>query len=173
MENLEISRQFETTKEALFAAWTEPEQLKQWWKPLGKQLSSVENNLSEGGEVKYVFDEGSLIIDGKYEKVVANELLEYSWNWHLKSDVVEDAPYKLTVQFKGEGESSTISIEQTGFENAESVHPHKQGWEQGLDQLSQHLSGNSTDSPTSELGEQKPPVSGYNETPEQLKVGGE
>jgi len=48
MENkdsqMNISKQFSCSKEKLFAAWTSPEQLKQWWKPLGKQLKEFINN---------------------------------------------------------------------------------------------------------------------------------
>lgn len=173
--NLQISKQFECSKETLYQAWTEPEQLKQWWKPLGKQLANVTNNIAEGGDVAYAFEDGSLKIDGQYQKVEAPDLLEYTWNWHLKENAIEDADYKLSVKFEGDESNSTLSITQEGFKSAESVQPHKQGWEQGLGQLKQFVSAKgklNSEETSNEAGEQKPPVSGYNETPEQLKVGG-
>ncbi len=95
---LAVNKQFKCAKQALYTAWTDGEQLKQWWKPLGKQLSSVENDTRQGGTVRYRFDEDSLTISGEYEKVEP-DLLEYTWNWELPAEPVKDANYKLTVHF--------------------------------------------------------------------------
>ena len=181
--NLNVSKQFNCSKEALYNAWTQPEQLKQWWKPMGNTLTDVVNDIKEGGEVRYVFADNRLTIDGKYEKVQGHESLEYTWNWHMTSEPIPDAPYKLTVQFEGDENNSIISIMQTGFKNDESVQPHKQGWEQGLQQLQDFLSnGNSGGGATNASNEisdtekaveqNMPPMTGYMETPEQAKVAG-
>jgi uncharacterized protein YndB with AHSA1/START domain len=180
--NLNVSRQFSCSKEALYSAWTQPEQLKKWWKPMGNTLTDVVNDIKEGGEVKYVFAGNRLTIDGKYEKVQEHGLLEYTWNWHMTSEPIQEAPYKLSVQFDGDENNSTISITQTGFKDDESVQPHKKGWEQSLHQLQDYLSnGNSGDgsnassgvSDTEKAAEQNmPPMTGYMETPEQTKVAG-
>ncbi|MEJ7768255.1 MAG: SRPBCC family protein [Chitinophagaceae bacterium] len=172
MATLDLSNDFNCSKEKLYSAWTEPEQLKQWWKPLGKQLVEVVNDLVEGGSVSYRFNDDSLLIDGNYEQVTNQELLVYTWNWHIKAEPVNDASYKLTVNFKGDENNSSLSIRQDGFESEESIHPHQHGWEQGLDQLKQYL-GNEESAPSDEDSEtHQPPVTGYNETPEQAKVGG-
>lgn len=174
VSNLEISKQFESPKEQLYKAWTDAEQLKLWWKPMGKQLAEVTNDLSEGGAVKYSFEGGDLTIDGTYEKVTPGELLEYTWNWHSAEQTIEDASYKLSVKFTGEGNESTISITQQGFNNKESVQPHQHGWEQGLQQLHDYLSKETNESTSADGADAggKPPITGYNETPEQEKVAG-
>jgi uncharacterized protein YndB with AHSA1/START domain len=171
MSTLEVSKDFQSSRESLFNAWTDPEQLKQWWKPLGKQLVAVENSLQEGGTVAYHFDDGNLAIDGKYEKVVNQELLEYTWNWHFSVEPINDADYKLSVRFEGDESHSSIYITQEGFKNEESIQPHRQGWEQGLEQLKSHLNDQGQQPHGSSLS-QEPPVAGYNEAPEQVKVGG-
>lgn len=169
--NLEVSKQFQCSKETLYKAWTDPEQLKQWWKPMGKRLTEVENNITEGGEVRYTFENNSPKIDGKYVKVDDHNVLEYTWNWHLSTEQTEDSAYKLSVRFEGDENKSSIFIAQYGFKNQESVQPHKHGWEQGLKQLHEYLSGSSNNQQSLQ-GQQKPPITGYNETPEQLKVAG-
>ncbi len=146
---------------------------------MGKQLTDVSNNITEGGDVNYIFEHSSLTIDGRYEKVVENELLEYTWNWHLASQPGEGV-YKLSVRFSGDENKAEISITQEGFSNDEAVLPHKQGWEQGLQQLQHFLSNRQNNASASDggnsgenvSGQQKPPITGYNETPEQLKVAG-
>jgi uncharacterized protein YndB with AHSA1/START domain len=182
--NLTVSKEFNCSKDALYDAWTQPEQLKQWWKPVGNTLTDVVNDIKDGGEVKYMFKDNLLTIDGKYEKVEDHSLLEYTWNWHLKAEHAEGAAYKLSVRFDGDNNSSSITVTQNGFQSEESVQPHRQGWEQGLQQLQDYLSGkNSSDNSASgtnnnesreEEAEEKymPPVTGYNETEEQAKVGG-
>ncbi|TKK67457.1 SRPBCC domain-containing protein [Ilyomonas limi] len=187
--NLTISKELNCSKEAAYNAWTQPEQLKQWWKPMGKKLADVINDIKEGGEVKYVFENNSLIIDGRYEKVEEHSLLEYTWNWHLKLEREENAAYKLSVHFEGDNSHAAIRITQAGFESEEHVQPHKQGWEEGLQQLQDYLTGNNNVGKNGlnsnnadrddikereEMAEEKymPPVTGYNETEEQDKVGG-
>ncbi len=54
---LETSKEFSVPAEQLYEAWTEPEQLKQWWKPIGNQLKEVHNDLKKGGRVAYKFSE--------------------------------------------------------------------------------------------------------------------
>ncbi|WP_207493812.1 SRPBCC family protein [Aridibaculum aurantiacum] len=173
MSSINISRSFEVPVEKLFAAWTEPALLKQWWKPLGNQLKDVVNDLNESGTVRYEFQDG-LVIKGKYETVKPTEILVYTWKWSLQEAAVDDSNYKLHIHFSQEGTGSIIKIEQEGFETEEHVKPHTKGWEEGLDQLAafvqQQSEGGSGDGEQHEVG--KPPVTGYNETPEQQKVGG-
>ena len=136
---LEVSKHFSETTEQLFAAWTEGEQLKMWWKPMNNSLTEISNDLKQGGAVKYVFETG-LIISGNYEEVSKNEKLVYSWNWNFPKDEIKNASYKLSVKFIKEDEGSTLNILQTSFENEESMLPHKEGWEKGLNDLARYLS---------------------------------
>lgn len=136
---LEVSKHFKETTEKLYAAWTEEAQLKKWWRPMNTSLTEVINDLTKGGKVKYDFENG-LIISGTYAEVIENEKLVYSWDWHFPKDEIKNAPYKLSVIFKPESEGSAIHVLQENFENDESMLPHKQGWEQGLNDLAEYLS---------------------------------
>jgi uncharacterized protein YndB with AHSA1/START domain len=140
MENtsqLEVSKEFTCSKEELFKAWTDEEELKQWWKPLNKHLEHVINEIEPGGTVKYVFDNNSLVIDGKYEKVEDN-LLEYTWRWHL-AQPADKADYKLIVRFEEKEGNSILSVTQLGFNEQHTIEPHKQGWEQALQHLDEFI----------------------------------
>lgn len=132
---INISKQFNCSKEDLFKAWTEEDELKQWWKPLGKELGQMTNELRKGGTVQYIFENGNLTIEGQYEKVEENRLLEYTWNWHLATKQIEDADYKLSVSFEGDETTSTLSVTQFGFNDEKGIEPHRLGWEQALEAL--------------------------------------
>ena len=169
MAKLQISKDFSCSKEKLFSAWTNPAQLTAWWKPLGKELANVENNIEPGGAVSYRFAEDQLLIDGVYSKVEGKELLEYTWSWHVSAEPLKDSAYTLSVRFNGDETKSSIAITQDGFENEESVNPHQEGWEQGLEQLKSYLENG--DQQPSALDNPAKVIAGYHEDPEQVKVG--
>src|SRR5687768_3267135 len=102
MHELQLAKPFKCSIETLYNAWTEPDQLKQWWRPLGKELSVVENDIRVGGRLKYTFGDGQLIIDGNYEEVAPQKLLTYTWNWHFNAETTEDTAFNLTIRFDGD-----------------------------------------------------------------------
>jgi uncharacterized protein YndB with AHSA1/START domain len=136
---VETSKEINAPVEAVYAAWTEPDQLKAWWKPMNNQLGNVVNELNEGGKVDYQFESGKLHISGEYSEVKPNELLAYSWNWEFPDDMVKNGSYKLTVSFSGQDGKSTIKVLQEAAETNESLLPTEQGWEDGLEALKNYV----------------------------------
>mgnify|MGYP003575103302 CR=1 FL=1 len=137
------SKDFPVSADILYRAWTEPDQLKRWWKPMGNQLTDVSAELKEGGEVEYKFkSDGSkdLIIRGKYLEVVPNEKLVYTWRWQAPDEALDDSEYKLSINFQSSGEGSRIDISQEAVNSRESIKPHQHGWEEALNHLSDFLS---------------------------------
>jgi len=138
---IQTSKSFQAGVSALYKAWTQSEQLKQWWNPMGLTLNDVENEITEGGKVTYHFtgEEGtSLTIEGTYQEVQPNERLVYTWNWQLPDEKLNSS-YKLDVTFKGSDEESTISITQNEEEEQESVKPKASAWDDQLQKLAQFL----------------------------------
>ena len=179
-EQLEVKANYEVPVEKLFAAWTDSEQLKQWWKTTGYQLQDVTNDLKPGGTVRYTFENNELEITGEYETVEENKQLVYSWKWVSQKQELSNADYKLSVRFFSEGNGSSIHITQESLQKSEHVHPHKEGWERGLEDLKQFLSGSNNESVNSNNSSNDSGNSnankengGYREDPDQVKVGGE
>lgn len=171
---VEASKSFPVKADQLYKAWTDPEQLKQWWKPMGNTLQEVTNDIKKGGTVRYVFDNDTLIISGEYLEAEENKKLVYTWNWEFPADTVKNADYKLTVNFSDKDNGSEINVLQENFQEDEILLPHKEGWEKGLTDLENFLSGRAT--PAESLhGEAPSPdgeSEGYREDPAQVKVGG-
>jgi uncharacterized protein YndB with AHSA1/START domain len=171
---VEASKSFPVTASQLYNAWTNPEELKQWWKPMGNALKEVVNDIKTGGAVRYIFADNALVISGEYLEVKENEKLVYTWNWELPNDAVRNAAYKLTVNFAGKDNGSEISISQENFQDEEAMLPHRQGWEKGLDELEHFLSGDSSSQPNqqTESTTAGSDTGGYREDAAQVKVGG-
>jgi uncharacterized protein YndB with AHSA1/START domain len=137
--SVHVTKEFAVSKEELYKAWTEEEHLKQWWKPMNKQLTQVENDIREGGRVAYHFDD-NLQIQGEYKEVAEGQKLVYSWNWELPEDSTHKGEYLLTVKFSESGNGSVLDITQENFKHEHSIKPHTSGWEESLEDLKAHLS---------------------------------
>ena len=133
-----VTKHFSAKKEELYKAWTEPQQLKQWWKPLNKQLVEVENDIRQGGTVRYRFED-DLQISGTYKEVEQGSKLVYSWNWDVPDESLQKGEYLLTVLFREEGEGSSIEISQEDIRHEHAIKPHEEGWQEALDALQTHL----------------------------------
>ncbi|HEV7334309.1 MAG TPA: SRPBCC family protein [Flavisolibacter sp.] len=138
---IQVSKSFPVKKEELYKAWTEPGQLKQWWKPMGKQLTEVENDIRQDGSVRYQFED-NLQVSGTYKEVAEGEKLVYSWKWQFPEESIHNGDYMLTIDFKDEGEGSLLAVTQENIEQEHAIKPHEDGWNEALDALHQHVSKN-------------------------------
>jgi uncharacterized protein YndB with AHSA1/START domain len=138
ISKVQVSKSFPASKADLYKAWTDPEQLKQWWKPMNKQLTNVENDIREGGKVVYEFED-NLRIAGEYKEVAEEQRLVYSWNWELPEESTHKGEYLLTVQFSETGNESTLDITQENFHHEHAIKPHEEGWDNALEDLKNHL----------------------------------
>jgi uncharacterized protein YndB with AHSA1/START domain len=139
-QQLNISKRFATTRQNLFKAWTEEEQLKKWWKPMNKALQHVENDIREGGRIVYTFND-NLNIHGEYKQAQEQERLVYSWIWDLPEDSHHKGEYLLTVTFKGDEQECELEVLQQNFKSEHSIQPHHEGWEKALQDLKNYLEG--------------------------------
>ncbi|EOR94256.1 hypothetical protein ADIARSV_2497 [Arcticibacter svalbardensis MN12-7] len=186
VNNIEIKKEFPVSKEALYQAWTNADDLKKWWKPLKATLTEVDNTVEKAGKIKYTFENNGikdfLIITGEYLKVEENAKLVYTWDWVTQEGPLGNASYKLTVNFTDADQGSQIAILQESNSTEEAVMPHQEGWEKSLEDLRTYLTEgqNSTDDqeeeePTTENRSNQDSgsedVAGYREAPDQQKVG--
>lgn len=50
---LEMERHYDAPRERVFAAWTDPEQMRKWWGPSGWTIAFSEADLRPGGSFRY------------------------------------------------------------------------------------------------------------------------
>lgn len=138
---LTASKEFNVSVGTLYKAWTDPEQLKQWWKPMNMTLSEVVNDIKEEGQISYKFEGVSgagLSINGTYQQVQPGQKLVYTWNWELPDDKL-NSQFKLEVTFKSSDSGSSIEITQQQEADQESVKPKEGGWDNELNNLATFL----------------------------------
>ena len=79
---LVVRRTIQATPEELFAAWTEPEQLKKWWGPRPVVCAEAEVDLWVGGSYRIAnrLADGTLLwISGEFELIDPPFKLVYTW----------------------------------------------------------------------------------------------
>jgi uncharacterized protein YndB with AHSA1/START domain len=156
---LKTVKEFNHPAEKVYAAWTEPEQLKQWWQPMNAKLTQVKNDLNVGGEIEYQFStegEEGFNVTGTYSEVVPNERLVYSWVWQLRQNEKED--YQLSVDFASTESGCRLEVRQENFRMQEQLEPHREGWEQGLSSLASYLDRSGTSKPAGTIEDHIPVV---------------
>ena len=139
-----VTRLFDAPRERVFEAWTDPEQVAQWWGPHGFTTTTDEMSVTPGGVWRFVMhgpdgrDYKNKII---YTEVVRPERLVYR---HAGEDEHEDVRFHVTVTFEAQGRKTLLtmrSVFATAQERDDVVEKYGalEGARQTLERLAQHV----------------------------------
>jgi uncharacterized protein YndB with AHSA1/START domain len=137
---LEIRRTIKASPERVFAAWTDPVQLRKWWGPMHVTCSAAEVDLRAGGRYRLVnelADGGTIVIVGEFLEVSPPDRLVYSW----RIDGDEGPVERVTVRFEPCGDATEIVIVHERIRDLATHRGHDAGWNGCLDGLEAHLAG--------------------------------
>jgi uncharacterized protein YndB with AHSA1/START domain len=136
--SLRIERGYDATPEEVFDAWTTPEVLRRWWAVHPDGSTPVaEVDLRVGGRYRLSMegpDGERHTVGGEYSEVDRPRRLVYSWQWELDSGEPGHIS-TVTVQFRGEGERTTVVLEHTDLPDSDSRDRHAHGWAACMDIL--------------------------------------
>jgi uncharacterized protein YndB with AHSA1/START domain len=82
--SLEIKRLIKAPRDRVYAAWTDPAQLKEWWGPESVRTRNLVADARVGG--KYRWDltnpEGEeMTVFGEYRELVPGKKIVFTWKW--------------------------------------------------------------------------------------------
>jgi uncharacterized protein YndB with AHSA1/START domain len=137
--SLRLERTFDAPPEAVFDAWTNPEVLKRWWRATAAMRTSLaEIDLRVGGAYRLSMEDPEAgtahTVSGEYSEVVRPERLVYTWCWEQGGDQAGHVS-RVSVEFLGHGERTTVVLEHTGLQSEESAERHRHGWTGCIDSL--------------------------------------
>ncbi len=129
-------RTIRATPERIFAAWTEPEQLRIWWGPRPVVCRDAVVELRPGG--RYRIDnelpDGKIVtIEGEFQVVERPRLLVYTWR------AGEDRKSRVTVRFEARGDTTDVIVVHEQIPNEAVRQSHEQGWGGCLDGLERYF----------------------------------
>ena len=134
------SRLVRADRQAVFDAWTRPEQIKRWWGPPPYTCPVAEIDLRVGGSFRLanLGPEGEMIwISGKFNRVEVPSALSYSWQ--LSTQPPE--PSLVHVEFVEHPEGTEVRVHHERFANVEQRDLHADGWAGCLGKLAEMIEG--------------------------------
>lgn len=134
---LVVQRTIAATPERLFAAWTEPEQLRRWWGPDGATCVDPEVDLRVGGRYRIgnrLADGSEVWIVGEFEVIERPHRLIYSWRLEGSAAAVE----RVTVRFEGRGATTEVIVSHARIASTTLRDQHLHGWDGCLAGLSRY-----------------------------------
>jgi uncharacterized protein YndB with AHSA1/START domain len=135
---LVLRRTFDASRERLFAAWTTPEVIREFFGPGDVTIENVEIDARPGGAYRIDFkraDGEGLTARGIYRELRSSEKIVCTWAWDEDDPALEKETL-LTIEFFDRNGQTELVLTHELFRDAQQRDNHKEGWSAILDKLS-------------------------------------
>ena len=138
--SLTLKRRIKAAPEKIFAAWTDPQKLAQWFGPADTVAGSVEAlvDVRVGGRYQMRFRGTSgeqHQVGGEYREVVPDRRLVFTWAWQT----TPERQSLVTITIVPDGEGSLFTLQHEQFFDAAARDGHERGWTGTLEKLDRYL----------------------------------
>jgi uncharacterized protein YndB with AHSA1/START domain len=140
-----IKRTFDAPRELLWAVWTDPKHVMQWWGPHDYGNPLVEFDLRPGGKLRMHMQapDGTIFVThGAFEDIVAPERLVFLMSVEFEAGVV-GIEARTTVTFRENNGKTDLTMHQTYLNVApfarDAVGGANAGWTQSFEKLDDYL----------------------------------
>ena len=135
--SLEIERFIKAPRDRVYAAWTDPAQLRQWFGPESVQTHDLVTDVRVGG--KYHWDLSSpegerMTVRGEYRELQPGKKIVFTWQWD-DDEVWESRTSVVTVELEDAEGGTQLRLKHEQLPSEESRDRHNQGWNSVLDKL--------------------------------------
>ena len=139
---MEIKRVINAPRARVYAAWTDPAQLKEWFGPENVQTRQLVADTRVGG--KFVWDlinsDGEkMTMRGEYRELQPGKRIVFSWQWQDDEDW-ENHISVVTVELADAEGGTELRLTHEQLPNEESRDGHTRGWNSALDKLGKFFS---------------------------------
>ena len=134
---LEISRVIEAPRDRVYAAWTDLEQLKQWFGPENVKTRELVADARAGGTFRWdiINSEGEeMTMRGEFRELQPDKKIVFSWQWE-DDEIWENHTSVVTVELYDRDGGTELRLTHEQLPNEESRDGHTRGWESALDKL--------------------------------------
>jgi uncharacterized protein YndB with AHSA1/START domain len=135
--SLEIKRFINAPRDRVYAAWTDPAQMKQWWGPEGVRTRSFTADARIGG--KYRWDlcnlEGEeMTVHGEYRELIPGKKIVFTWKWD-DDEAWRNTSSVVTVELSDRDGGTELRLIHEKLPSEESRDRHTEGWKSVLEKL--------------------------------------
>jgi uncharacterized protein YndB with AHSA1/START domain len=142
---MEMTRVFDAPRKVVFAAWTDPKQVAQWWGPTGFTNPVCELDVRPGGAILIHMraPDGTVYpMAGVYKEIVPPERLVFT-SVALDKDGKAMFENLNTVIFSEHNGKTTVELRAQVVKSSAAAEPHlagmEMGWKLTLDRLEAHV----------------------------------
>jgi uncharacterized protein YndB with AHSA1/START domain len=130
---LQLRRIYSASREEIFAAWTDPEQMCEWLCPAGATISLIEVDLRVGGafRIDMQSEQGTFAHTGIYQEIIPPERLVFTWS----SINTQHRETLVTVELIQHGQQTELVLTHEGLPDQNTKEMHAMGWRSILDKL--------------------------------------
>ena len=140
--SLEITRFINAPCTRVYAAWTDPAQLKEWFGPVWGRTCELIAEPRVGGKFRWdvINCEGKEVtIQGEYREIVPGNKIVFTWR-HCDDEVWENQVSIVTVEFSDHNGGTELRLKHEQLPGEESRDGHGRGWNSVLDRLEKFVS---------------------------------
>jgi uncharacterized protein YndB with AHSA1/START domain len=141
-QTLEIKRFIKASPERVYAAWTEPAQMKEWFGPEHAQTIDFVAEVRVGGKYRWNLTtaEGEpMTVQGEYRELTPGKKIVFTWQWE-DDETWENHSSIVTVEFNRREGGTELCLTHTQLPNEKSRQGHTEGWKSVLDRLEKRFS---------------------------------
>jgi len=135
--SLEIKRIIKAPRDRVYAAWTDPAQLREWFGPENVQTRNIVAETHVGGKFRWELtncDGEEMTMRGEYRELQPGEKIVFTWQWE------EDEDWKrrdsvVTVELSDCEGGTEVRLTHEQLPSEESRERHTEGWQSVLNKL--------------------------------------
>ena len=139
--SLQIKRFINAPRARVYAAWTDPAQLKEWWGPETVRTRNFVADVRVGGKYRWDLinqEDEEMSVFGEYRELVPEKKIVFTWKWD-DDDVWENRNSVVTVELFDAAGGTELHLRHEQLPSTESRDRHNEGWNSVLDQLEKFL----------------------------------
>jgi uncharacterized protein YndB with AHSA1/START domain len=135
--SLEIKRFINASRNRVYAAWTDPAQLKEWFGPENVRTRNFTADARVGGKFRWdlINEEGEdMTISGEYRELVPGKKIVFTWKWD-DDEAWTNTDSVVTVELSDRDCGTELRLIHEKLPSEESRDRHNEGWNSVLDKL--------------------------------------
>ena len=137
MLSLELKRVIKAPRDRVYAAWTDPAQLKEWFGPESVRTRSLVADPRVGGKYRWdlINPEGEeMTVYGEYREMEPGRKIVFTWQWD-DDEVWENHTSVVTVELSDHDDGTELRLTHEQLPSEASRDRHNEGWNSVLDRL--------------------------------------
>jgi uncharacterized protein YndB with AHSA1/START domain len=138
---LEIKRFINAPRDRVYAAWTDPVQLKEWWGPKEVRTLKIVADTRVGGKYRWdlVNQEGEqMSVFGEYLELIPGRRVVFTWKWD-DDENWEKFTSQVSVDFSDRDGGTELRLTHVQLPSEESRDRHSYGWNSVLDRFEEYM----------------------------------